>query len=313
MEQVSSYGRGIAVPNMPKKTRYHEDDVTKIKRLAVIAMFSDDDLLEKLVLKGGNALDLAHRVTTRASVDLDFSMEQSFAPGDLEAIRQRIEYRLQQAFAPSGYRVFDVRLQEKPDQIDPDLAHFWGGYCLEFKLITSAKYAALAGDLEVVRRNAIPIGPRDRTRFEIDISKFEYCTDKQSLEFDGYTIYVYTPQMVVCEKLRAVCQQMPEYIKVVRKHAAPRARDFLDIHDTVQQFNIDLCSRANRKLLAHVFAAKRVPLQLLCEIHKHREFHRQDWPAVEATVRPDVQLNRFDFYFDFVLNICRNLEPLGDE
>jgi hypothetical protein len=37
-----------------------------IKIHAIIAMFSDDELMEKLVLKGGNALDLIYRISPRA-------------------------------------------------------------------------------------------------------------------------------------------------------------------------------------------------------------------------------------------------------
>jgi len=293
-------------------TRSPEDRLDKIKRLVVIAIFSDDDLLERLVLKGGNALNLAHRVTTRASVDLDFSMEAEFARGELSSIRQRVEHRLKQTFAPVGYTVFDVKLDEKPERVTPDVADFWGGYRLEFKLIDTKKANELGGGLEEIRRNAMPVGLRNRTRFEVDISKFEYCTGKQAFEFDGFTIYVYTPPMVVCEKLRAICQQMPEYIRLVKSSAAPRARDFLDIHDTIQRFDIDPISAGQRELLANVFAAKRVPLALLGQIQEHRDFHLQDWPAVEASVRPGVELRPFDFYFDFVVNLARKLIPLGD-
>lgn len=293
-------------------TQPPEDRLEKIKRLAVVALFSDDDLLEKLVLKGGNALDLAHRITTRASIDLDFSMEESFALDELGGIRQRIEYRLKQTFTPVGYTVFDVELDEKPERVTPDVADFWGGYKLEFKLISATKAAELGGKIDSIRRNAIPVGLRNRTRFEVDISKFEYCTGKQEIKFDGYTIYVYTPPMIVCEKLRAICQQMPEYLRVVKSSAAPRARDFLDIHDTTQRFPIDPTSASQRELLANVFAAKRVPLTLLGQIQEYRDFHRQDWPAVEASVRPGVALRHFDFYYDFVVNLARRLITLGD-
>jgi hypothetical protein len=43
-------------------------------------------------------------------------------------------------------------------------------------------------------------------------------------------------------------------------------------------------------------------------MEKYREFHRQDWPSVEATVGPE--LRPFDFYFDFVLGIVKKLESL---
>src|SRR5688500_2815085 len=70
----------------------------RIKILAVQAMFSDDDLLEKLVLKGGNAMVLIHRVGARTSVDLDFSLEQDFG-NDVAGVRSRIEKLLTDAFA----------------------------------------------------------------------------------------------------------------------------------------------------------------------------------------------------------------------
>ena len=48
-----------------------EVDLDRIKRLAIVAMFSDDGLMEKLVLKGGNLLDLVYGISTRASLDVD--------------------------------------------------------------------------------------------------------------------------------------------------------------------------------------------------------------------------------------------------
>jgi hypothetical protein len=45
-----------------------ETMVKKSKSLAVQAMFSDDQLLEDLVLKGGNAMALIHLLSSRASV-----------------------------------------------------------------------------------------------------------------------------------------------------------------------------------------------------------------------------------------------------
>ncbi len=275
-------------------------------------MFSDDDLLERLVLKGGNALDLVHRVTTRASHDLDFSMERGFSTEELKGIRARVEHRLLRTFTPAGYTVFDVLFEVVPKPSAPDPMEFWGGYKLEFKVIDADKFVELRGRPDDIRRQAIAFGPLDRRRFEIDISKFEYCKGKQVHSLDGLTIYVYTPAMVVCEKLRAICQQMPEYVQFVKRQPASRARDFLDIHATIRRFGIDLGTTANHELVINIFAAKHVPLHLLGEIPEHREFHRQSWPAVEATVRPSVRLKPFDFYFDFVAELCTQLHAHGD-
>lgn len=63
----------------------------KIKKLVIIAMFSDDALMERLVLKGGNALDIIHRVSARASVDIDLSIDGDFTSEERLTLRGRIE------------------------------------------------------------------------------------------------------------------------------------------------------------------------------------------------------------------------------
>ena len=44
----------------------------EIRRITIIALFSDDELIDQLVLKGGNALRLIHKISSRTSLDLDF-------------------------------------------------------------------------------------------------------------------------------------------------------------------------------------------------------------------------------------------------
>lgn len=285
----------------------------RIKRLVIIAMFSDDELMERLVLKGGNAMDLAHRVSTRASVDVDLSMTGDFTADEWFALQGRIEKVLCTTFRPEGYYVFDVRFQEQPRGLTEDLADFWGGYSVEFKLIELARYEELKNDLEGLRRNALQLG--QGPKFSIDISKHEYTVGKERLDFDGFAIFVYTAEMIVCEKLRAICQQMPEYGPVVKRERAgsARARDFIDIHTLMSERAIDLKTHANRELLSHVFAAKRVKLSLLRNVESQREFHRTNYDGVAATVKPGVTLKEFDFYVDFVLDLIEQLEPLGDE
>ncbi|MBX3387757.1 MAG: nucleotidyl transferase AbiEii/AbiGii toxin family protein [Phycisphaeraceae bacterium] len=48
-----------------------------IKRLTIIALVSDDSLLDRLVLKGGNAIRFTHSAPVRQSLDLDFSIDGS--------------------------------------------------------------------------------------------------------------------------------------------------------------------------------------------------------------------------------------------
>ncbi len=263
--------------------------------------------------RGGNALDLIHHVTVRASADVDLSIDGDFSSEERLLLRGRIEKVLQDTFRPEGYQAFDVRLEQQPPELTADVEDFWGGYSVEFKLIEVDLYEKLKDNIEALRKNAVQLG--QGPKFLIDISKHEYTRGKTQVELDGFAIFVYTPEMIVCEKLRAICKQMPEYGPIVKRNRAgsSRARDFIDIQTLVSERRIDLTSTENRELLTQVFAAKRVKLSLLRKIGKYREFHRTSYNAVEATAKPGVALEGFDFYFDFVLNLVKRLEPLGDE
>jgi hypothetical protein len=267
-----------------------------------------------LVLKGGNALNLVLQIGTRASADIDLSMENDFPPEDLEAIRSRLENRLQEVFNAEHYHVFDVTLEPKPDPVSPELAKFWGGYSAAFKLIEEKHFQKSGGNLTSMRRTTLKIGAWGK--FEIDISKFEYCIPKRAFDMDGYQVFVYTTEMLVAEKLRAICQQMPEYGPVVKRSrpGSARARDFLDIHTLITHFKLDMTAPKNLELIKLVFEAKRVPLELIGKIKDFREFHEADFKSVMDTVKPAVVLRDFDFYFDFVLQQAgKLLKALGDE
>ena len=281
-------------------------DFSEIRRLVIVAMFSDELLFDRLVLKGGNALELVHHVLTRGSVDVDISIADEF--GDLEETQKRIFQALRREFDRIGHLVFDETFRAVPPDLTEDRADWWGGYCVEFKLIPTARAEALKNDLEQMRRQAQTIDPRQGRKFRVEISKHEYCEGKMSAELDGHTVYVYTEEMCVVEKFRAICQQMPEY---GRTHPAPRARDFYDIYTTVTRRGIDLALPENLDLFRHIFAAKRVPLALLRRVVETREFHRPDWVAVKDAVVGEVL--EFDTYFDFVVEEVSRLDSLREE
>ena len=270
-------------------------------------MFADDDLMDTLVLKGGNALDIAHNMKLRASIDVDFSIEGDFE--DTKLVSSKIERSLSERFDSEGYQVFDYKFTPKPSKRRQDTPAFWGGYQAEFKLIEKQKYREMQGDLDTLRRNATTIGSQQQRKFKIDISKYEHCEPKQELELDYFTIYVYTLPMIVIEKLRALCQQLPEYS--LRGAGAARARDIFDIHAIVTSKTIDITSAENRELFQPIFSAKQVPLEFLFKLKDRREFHRPDWSSVEQSVSSD--LESFDFYYDFLLNIINDLQALGIE
>ena len=104
-----------------------------IKKVVILAMFSDDDLMDRLVLKGGNLLDIVYQLSARASVDVDLSMSGEFE--DVDKLRAKILNALETSFQEYGYIVFDFKLTEQPPKLSDDMKDFWGGYRVEFKLI----------------------------------------------------------------------------------------------------------------------------------------------------------------------------------
>lgn len=272
-------------------------------------MVADDDLYNTLVLKGGNAMALVHAVGSRQSIDLDFSMKDDIAMS-AQDFCSKIEKSLNAKFRAEKHEVFDVKIEEKPKALTPDMAGFWGGYGIEFKLVTTDVFVEYDGSLAELRRRAIQLG--QGARFLIDLSRYEYTEGKQPAEVDGYMIFVYTPQMIICEKLRAICQQMPDYDVIVKRGrpGTPRARDFYDIFILVNNFGFDLTSPENISTLVGMFSAKHVPPTLLKNINDFREFHRGDFPAVLATVKPGTPMESFDYYFDFTVSVA--LEAFGN-
>jgi predicted nucleotidyltransferase component of viral defense system len=128
----------------------------KIKRITIIALVSDDILLEKLVLKGGNAINLIHKLSSRASIDLDYSMKDDFTPEEFVDIENRIKKALDTEFRENGYQIFDYKFSGKPEKVNEKVKHFWGGYAVEFKIIELEEFSRV-DDIEAIRRHAIVI------------------------------------------------------------------------------------------------------------------------------------------------------------
>ena len=108
-------------------------DIRRIRELVIIAMFADDDLMDILVLKGGNALDIAHGMNLRASIDVDFSISGDFE--NSEIVKHKIEQSLSERFDSEGYKLFDYKFEQKPSKSKQEIPPFWGGYEVEFKII----------------------------------------------------------------------------------------------------------------------------------------------------------------------------------
>jgi hypothetical protein len=288
------------------------EKITRIKEIAIKAMFSDDELMNVLVLKGGNALDIIYKIAQRSSIDLDFSMEREFPEDKLDEIESKIKNVLKNEYNDNGFSAFDINFEKKPRRVSEDLKLFWGGYTITFKVLDKLKELKRGNNIENRRRNAEVIGPLNQKVFNIEISKYEFCSAKKSEELDDMTIYVYTPTMIVMEKLRAICQQTDEYRQIVRSHKpVPRPKDFFDIYTVTSEYMINLFNEENLQMLKTIFEAKKVPFSLLHKIKNYKEMHESGYSILKDIVKESVELYEFDFYFNYVLRVCKKLESFG--
>ncbi|NKQ22775.1 nucleotidyl transferase AbiEii/AbiGii toxin family protein [Brevibacillus laterosporus] len=291
------------------------EELERIRKLTIISLFSDDDLMDILVLKGGNALEIAHKLHSRASTDIDVSMKMDFGDANLniEEVTDKLTGALYDTFAEAGYLVFDVRLVQKPRNLAKGQIPQWGGYKASFKIISKNDQEASNPNLEV-RRNRSLVLNGDKRSIDIDISKYEYCEGYEEHDLEGYTIKVYSLKMIVLEKLRAICQQMDEY--AIRTKKSPRSRDFYDIYvicesDSSNQINFK--DRETRDMLRNFFEIKKVPLELLNKVAETKDFHKEDFHTVKDSVKANVVVEEFEFYFDYVLKKIKDLESFWVE
>lgn len=284
-----------------------------IRKLVIIALFADDLLMNKFVLKGGNALDIIYKINDRASIDIDVSMVDEFSKDELEDIRSRLERAFEKVFSDHNLLVFDLKLKPKPKEVFADIKNYWGGYSLVFKIIEKEK--AVDMSLQNMQKQALTLGPKNSTNFKVDISKFEYCKPCAEETLDDYTIYVYTPIMIVFEKLRAICQQIPEYAEQVHLKPRPRARDFYDIYTIINKLQLEdkILSNESIDVFNAIFRAKHVPIKILPQIKANREFHKEAFQTVIDTVSNIDKEKDFDFYFDYILNFIERLKPFWKE
>lgn len=278
------------------------DFLEEIKKLCIIALASDDYLMETLVLKGGNAIQIIHKANKRGSFDIDYSIADDFKE-EISQVKDRIQNTLYNTFQENEYELFDFKMIEKPSNLPAELETFWGGYKVEFKVIDKASFEKFNNNLEALRRNAVKLNPNtSSTKFEVEISKYEYVTNKTEVDLDGYKLYAYAPEMIVFEKMRAICQQNDEYSSIINtKTQRERARDFYDIYTLMENFPMDIFTSESKQLLQHIFDAKRVPLNYIPLVRNYKSRHEQGFISVQASVFLGEEIRSFDFYFEYVM------------
>jgi hypothetical protein len=245
---------------------FDQDKVDKIRRLTIISMFAaSDDLMELFALKGGNALNYIYNLNQRSSIDIDISMENSFEALNLklEKVENILRKSFERTFKENSLKAFYIKLEKKPQRMDSDKEGFWGGYQLSFKALELDKWQELKEKEDItindMSRQAIPFNREFKRKFTVDISRHEYLKERELKLLDDYYIYVYSPLMIVLEKLRAICQQTEEYTEIIETHKPRgRAQDFFDIYVILESFSeINLNSQKSIGNLKEIFKIKK--------------------------------------------------------
>jgi predicted nucleotidyltransferase component of viral defense system len=290
-------------------------DLGEIRRLILRAIYQSDFLSELMILKGGTALQL-YGITQRASFDIDFSLfKLPDYDGFEEELKVEVENALRQVFEiEENFRIFSFKFTPRPRNPRKSQDRNWGGYRVEFKIIPMETWEELYILYDEERLNKALHGEYQNllgtsSPLRIDISKTEHIETIHEEEIDEITVRIYTPEMLLFEKLRAICQQMEEYKE--RTNKTPRARDLFDIYLLDKKYNIlkDFSKNIEKQnLIKGIFKAKDVDIKLLEYLENYREFHREDWPSLLATLPSEeasIYPRDFDYYFDYLLDIAK--------
>ena len=283
--------------------------------LAIKGIFSDDDLFEILTLKGGNAMALLD-ITDRASQDLDFSIKQGvILTQDEDA--PKFKKALERTFEEEGYRIIDFKFDVKPKKTKRELPPFWGGYSINFKVMDEETYEKTY-DVSDQKRSSMALQLEGgKKKIEIDISLEEYTEDRMQMKLDEYQIHIYSPLMIVYEKMRALCQQLPDY--EYASFEKTRARDLYDIYIAIQksqslELREQILSPSNTHILREMFKAKNVSLELLLKVETYREQLKDDFnQRVTPQIADRKNVPEFDFLFEFNIELIKEVYALLEE
>lgn len=276
--------------------------IEEVLREVIIAIYGSPRLAKLLILKGGSAMRMFDDLRSRLSFDADFSIEKPLK--QVAPVKNEMKKCLTSQFSDHGFDIIDFHFDRKPKVAKKGLPEWWGGWACEFKLV-SRKHRGKS--LDVKRRYALKPEPSPSPKITIDLSEHEYCGKRRTKTVDGSKIQAYSKEMLVLEKLRAICQQHPEY--PYRQERKNRARDFYDIYaltiDTSREF-IDRC----KQHLKAVFDVKDAGLWLLRALWDDPDFideFRRGFELVKNTVSGKVE--DFDTYLEHVRFLVQDICP----
>lgn len=238
-------------------------NIKDVLEIAVISIFSDKELSKQLVLKGGFAINLLEKIDNRLSTDIDLSYKACIK--DALKFSNLIKHALESEFKNHDYDVIDFDFTKKP-KVSKNKPSWWGGWLCEFKLST-IKDRKLSDQQR--RRQALIPEESNNSTIEIEISEHEYWGTAHKTKIKGVSINGYSREMLVVEKIRAMCQQHPKYPYALPRN---RTRDLVDIYnlseDHLDKVFLDKC----KSELPKSFEAKEVDLKLLDAFYADSSF-----------------------------------------
>lgn len=277
-------------------------DIEEVITETILALYQSSGLAGCLFLKGGSALRLFDHQTSRLSIDADFSIESEL--DDPESFFAMIKSCVERRFAGYQLDVIDFNSKKKPKTSPENRPDWWGGWGCEFKLVDQIHREKTH---RTRQRNAFVPEGANSPKITIDISENEYCGAHRTRTIEGIKMMGYSRELLVLEKLRAICQQHPDYEFRLSKN---RSRDFYDIFELTSDIDDDEAFiKKCKHHLANVFAAKAVLLQILKALWNEAfiDEQRRGFEQVKDTVRGKVY--DFDVYVEHIRFLVLDIYP----
>lgn len=282
--------------SLPEGLLMHIKDILELE---LIGIFSDPYLSKHVFLKGGAALIFLEKIDERKSTDVDLSTPDSIKDHE-KTFFARIEKVLEQEFRKHNYDVIDFKYYRKPKE-RRGRPEWWGGWNCEFKLCAD-EHRNLSHERRR-KRALIPEGTNS-SKIEIQISEHEYCGRTRGKTIKGVKINGYTRALLVVEKLRAICQQHPDYKYRMRRN---RVRDVVDIYHLTKDNQDERFLKECKTELPKAFAAKEVDTAFLEALFDGEfvDMLRAGFPQVEDTLKGKAY--PFDTYVEFLRAFVRKI------
>lgn len=281
-------------------------EIDEVINISLTAIYSNDLLKDTLFLKGGQYLRVVEKIKNRFSADMDFSTPRSI--DNHEVFFEELHSALIEEFYKRGFYLFSFKPEHQPKLKKNGAPDHWSGWAVSYKIVSNEKRNL---SLEKLDRSAIIPKGSTSPKIQIDISEYEYCGNIEKVKINGSVeILSYSRTLVILEKIRAICQQHPNY---PHKKGNARPRDYYDIErlwgKVIEMTESDVNDFvANLKFhLAPVFLAKEVDLSLLDEIFDSDfiEVQKTGWSSIKETV--DGRIQPFDYYLENLKNLIKKI------